>query len=102
MIINPFGVYVNIIKDNYANCDGRVSRNEYWFFVLANTIISAVIGVAAGFFGIPIIYKAYALVVAMPSICLGVRRLHDIGKKGDWYWLAFTGIGVFVLMFFSV
>ncbi len=98
--MNPFSVYVDVIKNNYSNCDGRVTRKEYWSFVLANVIVSFVIGVAAQFIGFPIIGSLYGLAVMMPNICLGVRRLHDTGRKGDWYWIVLTGIGAFVLIFF--
>ena len=56
---------------------GRASRSEYWWPVLVSVI--------AGF--IPLWGLIYALVALVPSICVGVRRLHDIGKSGWWVWI---------------
>ena len=29
----------------------------------------------------------YLIATICPSICLQVRRLHDVGKSGSWWWL---------------
>jgi hypothetical protein len=31
-----------------------------------------------------------------------VRRLHDVGRSGWWILIAFTGIGVFVLLYWLI
>ena len=33
--------------------------------------------------GVPYIANAYSLVVFIPSIAVGVRRMHDVGKSGQ-------------------
>ena len=98
--MNPFDVYVDVIKNNYANWDGRATRKEYWLFFLTNVIVSFVIEAAAQLIGVPIIGNLYGLAVTIPNICLGIRRLHDIGKSGYWYLIVLTGIGAFVLILF--
>jgi len=85
--------YLKVVRDNYANFSGRARRKEYWMFFLLNTIfiyalafvsgaLSAVTESAAFMF----IYLIYALAVLLPSIAVGVRRMHDVGKSG-WYLL---------------
>ena len=37
-----------------------------------------------------------------PSIALGARRLHDIGSRGWWLLIAFTGIGIIPLIIWLV
>jgi uncharacterized membrane protein YhaH (DUF805 family) len=45
----------------------------------------------------------FALALLIPQIGLGVRRLHDIGKSGWWYFIILVPvIGILVLLFFFV
>lgn len=83
--------YLKVVRDNYANFNGRARRKEYWMFLLINFIISILIGVVAGFLArtTNITYFAflstlYSLAVMIPSIAVAVRRVHDSGKSG-WF-----------------
>ena len=73
--------YLKVLK-NYVGFDGRARRKEFWFFVLFNAIILTVLTV------IPkigmILYYIYSLGVLLPSIAVGIRRMHDLGKSG-WF-----------------
>ena len=81
--------YVGCLK-NYANFNGRARRKEYWMFVLANMIVSFVVGFIVGLVGAPeFIAYIYSLAVLVPGIAVCVRRLHDIGKSGVWYFINF-------------
>ena len=81
--------YVGCLK-NYAKFDGRARRKEYWMFVLGNFIIGFVLGFILGIIGAPpYIGYIYSLAVLVPSIAVAVRRLHDIGKSGVWYFINF-------------
>jgi uncharacterized membrane protein YhaH (DUF805 family) len=79
-------MYKKVVVKNYANFDGRARRREYWMFFLMNLIISCVIGFIIGLLlpETPFIANIYSLAVLIPSIAVGVRRMHDIGKSG-WY-----------------
>ena len=93
--------YLKVIRDNYANFNGRARRQEYWMFVLFNIIISIVAGILDRliFKGpIGVLANLYGLAVLIPAIAVGVRRLHDINKSGwtmlivlipiiGWIWL---------------
>lgn len=78
--------YLKVVRDNYANFNGRARRSEYWYFFLFNFIISIVLAVVDNFIGFSLIGGIYSLAVLIPSIAVGVRRLHDINKSG-WYLL---------------
>ena len=81
--------YVGCLK-NYAKFDGRARRKEYWMFFLANMIVSFVVGFVIGLIGAPAaVSYVYTLAVLVPSIAVTVRRLHDIGKSGVWYFINF-------------
>ena len=78
--------YLKVVRDNYANFDGRASRQEYWMFFLFNVIFAFVEGFVDGFFGLGFLYLLYVLALFIPGLAVGVRRLHDVGKSG-WFLL---------------
>lgn len=70
--------------ENYANFKGRDTRPEFWWFYLANIILSyglILIGDATTG-ALNIIGSLYGLAAIIPGIAAGVRRLHDTGKSG--------------------
>jgi len=93
--------YLKVIRDNYANFKGRASRQEYWMFALVNALIAFTLSMIEGFTGIfgnndeSILANIYSLAVAIPSIAVGVRRIHDTGKSG---WFLLIPIYNFILL----
>ena len=88
----------------YADFSGRARRREYWLFTLFSTIFMLL----GNFFVImlaPEYSKMYqvvwSLVIAMPSLAVFVRRMHDIGKSGLWYFLNLIPVvGAIVVLIF--
>jgi uncharacterized membrane protein YhaH (DUF805 family) len=100
--------YLGVLK-KYAEFSGRARRKEYWMFVLFNLIIVFVLGFIDGVLGLTteggmgILGGLYSLAVLLPSIAVGVRRLHDTGRSGWWLLIAFVPfIGAIVLIVFFV
>ena len=83
---------------NWKNFSGRTRRSAFWYAILANLIVTFVLGLIAGLLSLEIIGDIYSLVFLVPSIALCVRRLHDVGHSGWWYLIAFTIIGGIVLL----
>ncbi|MEN9331878.1 MAG: hypothetical protein RLZZ94_968 [Bacteroidota bacterium] len=77
--------YLKVLQ-NYANFSGRARRAEYWYFFLINTIISVVLSVMTVQGGYSMLYLLYSLGVFLPSLAVGVRRMHDVNKSG-WFLL---------------
>jgi uncharacterized membrane protein YhaH (DUF805 family) len=103
----------------YADFSGRARRKEFWWFNLINFIIMMILiagwiwpvfsaGIEAGIEGADApdiealtlmllkspflyIYIIYYLAILIPNIAVSVRRLHDIGKSGFWYFLPVGG-----------
>jgi uncharacterized membrane protein YhaH (DUF805 family) len=76
--------YLSVLK-KYAVFDGRARRKEYWMFFLINLIFMGCTGVIDYLLGTKeMIGGLYSLVVLLPGIGVGIRRLHDIGKSG-WF-----------------
>jgi len=76
--------YLLVLK-KYATFNGRARRKEYWMFTLFSTIISVILSL----FGALVldtegIDTIYSLAVLVPTIAVGVRRMHDVGKSG-WF-----------------
>ena len=80
--------YLKVLKQ-YADFNGRARRKEYWMFFLFNIIITyglQFIAIAAELPEILLVSTLYSFGVLIPSIAVGVRRMHDAGKSG-WYLL---------------
>jgi len=94
----------------YAVFAGRARRREYWFFVLFYILISVVLAVADRMlglynesYGMGTLGAIFCLGVLIPSIAVGVRRLHDTGRSGWWLLIGFIPlIGAIVLIVFFV
>ena len=77
--------YLKVVK-SFNVFTGRARRSEYWYFILVNWIFTIALSSAGGFLGLGFISTVYALVMIVPGIAGGVRRMHDVGKSG-WYLL---------------
>ena len=84
--------------DNYANFRGRSSRSEYWYIQLVSLFISMIDTAVNSDTFTSVLGVAY-LAVIIPSLAVGIRRLHDIGKSA-WYllWVLLPIIGWIVLL----
>ena len=75
----------------YAEFQGRSRRSEYWYFFLFIVIVQAILSVlgggGGGIFGT--LSTVFGLAMLVPSIAVGVRRLHDVNKSGWWmlWWI---------------
>ena len=61
-------------------------------FVLFNMIISWIVGFIFGLIGVGLLAYIYTLAVFIPSLAVGVRRLHDTGRSRWWFLIAFVPI----------
>lgn len=104
--------YLSVLRENYANFEGRARRTEYWMFQLFNVLaivvleILMVIGAAISpvlgiLFGLVVI--VYALGVIVPSIAVATRRLHDTDRSGWWQLFGLVPlVGPIVVFIFTV
>jgi uncharacterized membrane protein YhaH (DUF805 family) len=81
--------YVEVLK-KYAVFTGRARRKEYWMFTLFNVLIVIVLSLIEGITGLAsngeasILTGVYQLGILVPSIAVGVRRMHDTNHSGWW------------------
>ena len=113
--------YLRVMLENYANFSGRARRREYWMFSLfffivcmALLFLTVLLFLAMGdtvnytsnewvnevLAGLWILFFAAHI---LPGFALTIRRLHDIGKSGWWYLVAFIPyVGSLIIFIFSV
>jgi len=89
----------------YADFSGRAPRAEYWWFVLAMVIVFVALSIVESIVGLnKMILGVYGpltvllwLAVLVPSLSVGVRRLHDTDRSG-WWLLLMVPYGVAVVL----
>lgn len=103
--------YYKMAFDKYADFKTRSTRGEFWWFFLANFLISIGFNIlsfafiASGSDGlagaIGILSMLYSLAILVPYISVGARRLHDTGRSGWYQLLMFIPlIGIIILIVF--
>jgi uncharacterized membrane protein YhaH (DUF805 family) len=74
----------------YAVFGGRALRREYWVFQLANVAIWFALGLFEGpgdearVCGESLVRLCFRAALLLPSIAVGVRRMHDTDHTGWW------------------
>jgi len=75
----------------YAQFSGRSRRKEYWMFVLfcligriVLAIIDTILGLNLDGARTGLLSGIFNLAILIPSIAVGVRRLHDTDRSGWW------------------
>jgi uncharacterized membrane protein YhaH (DUF805 family) len=93
--------YLAVLK-NYAGFSGRARRTEYWMFFLINLIIVVVLDLIGMAIKVSTLLGGiYGLAVLIPSLAVGVRRLHDTGRSGWWLLIGLIPvIGTIILIVF--
>jgi uncharacterized membrane protein YhaH (DUF805 family) len=92
--------FVTAVKScltQYASFSGRATRPEFWWFFLFQ-ILALVVTSMLG----DLAYSIAALLLLLPALAVGARRLHDAGRSGWWQLLTLTGIGYLVLLYWWV
>jgi len=98
--------YLKVLRQA-TDFNGRARRTEYWMFFLFNflfsiaaAILDNVLGLAFPQTGYGPIYVVYALTMLVPGIAVFIRRMHDLGKSGWWFFIAFVPLigGIWLLI----
>ncbi len=96
--------YIATFK-KYAVFEGRAGRRETWTFLLVNMGITLVLSAVDGMLGMLLgaLSWLFSLIVLLPSLGVGVRRLHDTGRSGWWVLVSFVPfVGWLVLLYFYI
>jgi uncharacterized membrane protein YhaH (DUF805 family) len=105
--------FIKCLK-HYADFSGRARRKEYWMFTLFNIIFSFAWGLVFGLIyaltvegestpeGFMGVIMSCVAIMLLPRLAVFVRRMHDLGKSGWWYFITLIplvgAIWLFVLL----
>ena len=95
--MDDFIAAVKTCFQKYVDFSGRAARPEFWWFFLFQ-ILALVVTSMLG----DLAYSIAALLLLLPALAVGARRLHDVGRSGWWQLLTLTGIGYLVLLYWWV
>ncbi|MCI7412563.1 DUF805 domain-containing protein [Hornefia butyriciproducens] len=96
-------VYIYNIK-NCLDLSGRLTRRQYWSFLLVHFFLVAVV---LGFaHRTPFLYYVayvYLVLMLIPSFTATVKRLHDVGKSVKWMlWFLLPVPGVLIVFLYII
>jgi uncharacterized membrane protein YhaH (DUF805 family) len=96
-----FGEAISEAFKNIFTFRGRASRSAFWWFTLFAIIIDVVFAIIAVAAKITVLMYIVEVVIGIVTIGLQVRRLHDSGRSGWWWWIGIIPIigGIVLLVF---
>lgn len=94
------------IMEKYADFTGRAPRAEYWWYVLGLVIAFIIARIIDSILGLShMIFYVYGplalllwLATIVPSLAVGVRRLHDTGRTGWWVLLPIVPYALAIIL----
>ncbi len=96
-----FGEAISTCFRKYVVFSGRAMRSEYWFFILFQFLVVVALSIVDAVLGIGVLSAIASLAMLLPSIAVGVRRLHGTDKSGWWLLIGLIPlIGAIVLIVF--
>lgn len=98
---NPVSCFILALR-NYANFRGRMSRCDFWYFVLTNFLIGLLFSIVIyelyaykyNFLAtaVQILSNIYGLAMLIPNLSANARRLHDTNHSGWWMFLPIVNL----------
>jgi len=88
--MDPQALWLNFrdaIANHYFDMNGRVSRAQFWYFVLVYVVFAIVFSILQMIVWLPLA-AIYNLAMLLPAAGMGARRLQDTGRDGRLVWLA--------------
>ena len=90
--MSAFEWYLGPLR-KFRDFTGRASRRECWLFIIWHLAFIIVLSWLSG-----ALYMLYALGTLVPSIAVGIRRLHDTNRSGWWLLVTFVPFVGFIVM----
>ena len=93
-----FTAAITTCMRKYATFSGRAPRSEFWWFQLFQLLVIACLAAV-----VESLVPLGQLVLFLPGLAVGCRRLHDTGRTGWWLLLVFVPvIGWIILLVFMI
>jgi len=99
-----FGTAIKTCFSKYAVFSGRASRSEFWWFCLfgfIGGIVTVVVDVMILGYTVEDngpVNIIFTIIIFLPYLSVGARRLHDINRSGWWQLIVLTVIGIILLI----
>jgi uncharacterized membrane protein YhaH (DUF805 family) len=99
--------FMAVIK-NYVGFSGRAGRKEYWMFYLIYILIYIALMVLTAIMPdmlqtvFSLVTLAFALGLLLPSLAVGVRRLHDTDHSGWWLLIGLVPLAGLYLLYLLI
>ena len=90
--------YLDILSNKYSDFSGRARRKEYWYWTLNYIIVLLIAMVMDNLLGLNFellgqdlgygwLYLIVGITHFLPGLAMVIRRLHDVGKSGWFYFI---------------
>ena len=97
-----FGESVSTCFKKYFVFQGRASKSEFWWFQLI-WVVSYLLILISNNQTISFICLGIIIIIAIPLLSVGVRRLHDTNKSGYYYLFSLIPfIGSLIVLFMMI
>jgi uncharacterized membrane protein YhaH (DUF805 family) len=91
IIIIPNYTFYNSILNSF-DFKNRSGRREFWYFQIYQYIFGILIGVMSAFLNSTYPYIIFSILIFVPSLSVGIRRMHDVGKEWYFYFIPFYSL----------
>ena len=103
-----FGAAIASYFRNYVTFSGRARRSEFWFAALFTFLVAAAISIVfpghteyIGEYAVEqtsAMSQLWSLATLLPSLAITWRRLHDIGRKGTYFFFVLIPIAGAIML----
>ncbi len=91
--MEPINWFMKVVTQHYFDFNGRARRAEFWWFILVYIIIEIILSVIGNVAHLgQILVSIFQLALLLPSLGVGVRRMHDTNRSGWWILLPIVNI----------
>ena len=95
----------------YIDFSGRARRSEYWYFQLLYYLALLIVMLPLLFIkdeenlkkAMNIVSLVYSLIFLLPKLSVTIRRIHDTGRSGCYFWMILIPIaGPFIMLYYFI
>ena len=98
-----FGESISTCFRKYFVIQGRASKSEFWWFQLLWSASFFIMFIFEGKEQVTYFFYGIIVIIFIPLFTVGVRRLHDTGKSGFYYfWSLVPFIGSLIVLAFML
>ena len=98
-----FSESISTCFKKYFVIQGRASKSEFWWFQLLWMASFFIMFIFEGLEPVTYFFYGIIVIIFIPLFTVGVRRLHDTGKSGFYYfWSLVPFIGSLIVLAFML